>query len=189
MKKIVLLTLSTLLALSFWNCEKDDICAEGTPVTPRLIIEFYDNTDPTELKNVTNLGIIEPTFTNGFGFTAVSKIQVPLRTTVDATTLNFIQNGSNTDTSDDNLDALTFNYQSTDEYISRACGFKTLFYLNTTNPVEFNSAVIYDLNGRMVQQAKVENKTVNVDALAKGTYILKLKDEYSREYSQKFIKE
>lgn len=61
--------------------------------------------------------------------------------------------------------------------------------INTTNPVEFNSAVIYDLNGRMVQQAKVENKTVNVDALAKGTYILKLKDEYSREYSQKFIKE
>ena len=61
--------------------------------------------------------------------------------------------------------------------------------INTTNPVEFNSAVIYDLNGRMVQETKVENKTVNVDTLAKGTYILKLKDEYSREYSQKFIKE
>jgi hypothetical protein len=41
----------------------------------------------------------------------------------------------------------------------------------------------------MVQETKVENKTVNVDTLAKGTYILKLKDEYSREYSQKFIKE
>ncbi len=61
--------------------------------------------------------------------------------------------------------------------------------INTTNPVEFNSAVIYDLNGRMVQQTVVENKSVNVDALAKGTYILKLKDEYNREYSQKFIKE
>jgi hypothetical protein len=61
--------------------------------------------------------------------------------------------------------------------------------INTTNPVEFNSAVIYDLNGRMVQETKVENKTVNVDTLAKGTYILKLKDEYSREYSQKIIKE
>jgi hypothetical protein len=61
--------------------------------------------------------------------------------------------------------------------------------INTTNPVEFNSAVIYDLNGRMVQQTVVENKSVNVDALAKGAYILKLKDEYNREYSQKFIKE
>jgi hypothetical protein len=41
MKKIVFITLSLLLAVSFWNCEKDDICAEGTPVTPRVIIEFY----------------------------------------------------------------------------------------------------------------------------------------------------
>jgi hypothetical protein len=61
--------------------------------------------------------------------------------------------------------------------------------INTTNPVEFNSAVIYDLNGRMVQQTKVENKTVNVENLSIGTYILKLKDEQGKEYSQKFIKE
>jgi hypothetical protein len=91
MKKIVVITLSLLLAVSFWNCEKDDICAEGTPVTPRLIIEFYDAANPTVLKSVTNLGVIEPTFTEGFGFTGVNKIQVPLRTTADITTLNFIQ--------------------------------------------------------------------------------------------------
>ena len=59
MKKIVFITLSLFLAVSFWNCEKDDICAEGTPVTPRLIIEFYDATNPTVLKNVTNLRVEE----------------------------------------------------------------------------------------------------------------------------------
>jgi hypothetical protein len=135
MKKIVFIILSLLLAVSFWNCEKDDICAEGTPVTPRLIIEFYDAANPTVLKNVTNLGVIESTLTEGFGFTGVSKIQVPLRTTADFTSLNFIQNGSDTNTTNDNIDAITFNYDRVDEYISRACGFKTLFFLNDTNAI------------------------------------------------------
>jgi hypothetical protein len=135
MKKIVFITLSLFFAISFWNCEKDDICAEGTPVTPRLIIEFYDAANPTVLKNVTNLDVIESTFTEGFGFTGVSKIQVPLRTTADFTSLNFIQNGSDTNTTNDNIDAITFNYDRVDEYISRACGFKTLFFLNDTNAI------------------------------------------------------
>lgn len=139
MKKIVFITLSLLLALSFWNCEKDDICAEGTPVTPRLIIEFYDAANPTVLKNVTNLGVIEPTFTEGIPFNGVSKIQIPLRTTADITTLNFIQNGSDDDASNDNIDAITFNYERVEEYVSRACGFKTLFYLNETNPIELTA--------------------------------------------------
>ena len=136
MKKIVFITLSLLLAVSFWNCEKDDICASGTPVTPRVIIEFYDAADPSVLKNVTNLGVIAPTFSEGKAFNNVSKIEVPLRTTADVTTLNFIQNGSDTNTTNDNVDEITFNYQRVDEYNSRACGFKTLFYLNDTNPIE-----------------------------------------------------
>jgi hypothetical protein len=135
MKKIVFITLSLLLALSFWNCEKDDICAEGTPTTPRVIIEFYDAANPTVLKNVTNLGVIEPTFTEGIPFNGVSKIQVPLRTTADITTLNFTQNGSDTNSTNDNIDAITFNYERINEYVSRACGYKTLFYLNDINPI------------------------------------------------------
>ena len=111
MKKIVFITLSLLLAVSFWNCEKDDICASGTPVTPRVIIEFYDAADPSVLKNVTNLGVIAPTFSEGKAFNNVSKIEVPLRTTADVTTLNFIQNGSDTNTTNDNVDEITFNYQ------------------------------------------------------------------------------
>ncbi|MDP5000374.1 MAG: DUF6452 family protein [Flavobacterium sp.] len=139
MKKIVFITLSLLLAVSFWNCEKDDICAEGTAVTPRLIIEFYDATNTTVLKSVTNLGVIEPTFTTGLSFTGVSKIEVPLRTTADLTSLNFNQNGSDSDTTNDNIDLLTFNYVRNDVYISRACGYKTVFYLDTTNPIELTA--------------------------------------------------
>ena len=39
-----------------FNCEKDDICLEGTPGTPRLIIRFFDHKEimtPKSLSNVT----------------------------------------------------------------------------------------------------------------------------------------
>ena len=158
MKKIVFITLSLLLALSFWNCEKDDICAEGTPVTPRLIIEFYDAANPTVLKNVTNLGIIEPTFTEGIPFNGVSKIQVPLRTTADITTLNFTQNGSDTNSTNDNIDAITFNYERINEYVSRACGFKTLYTLDATNPVSVTADGNNWIQNVIVSQPNIENE-------------------------------
>jgi len=132
MKKIFLLLFVFLLV----GCEKDDICDANTPTTPRLVIEFYDFNASTEtLKNVTNLGVIAPSFIEGIGFNGVNKIQVPLKTTEDTTTLRFIQNGSDTNITNDNEDILKFNYSRNEVYISRACGFKTLFTLNTTSPI------------------------------------------------------
>ncbi len=157
MKKIVFITLSLLLALSFWNCEKDDICAEGSAVTPRVIIEFYDATATEIQKNVTNLGVIEPTFSSGFAFTAVSKIQVPLQTNANTTTLNFIQNGSDTDTTNDNIDAITFNYDTKDIYISRACGYKTIFTMNSISPTVFPASE-YWIKNIVVSQSNIENE-------------------------------
>jgi hypothetical protein len=152
------LFLIILFTFTLSSCEKDDICAEGTPVTPRVIIEFYKFTTPTVLENVTNLGIIEPTLSTGFSFTAVSKIQAPLKTTADVTTLQFIQNGSDTDTMNDNIDVITFNYQRVDEYVSRACGFKTLFYLNETNPVVLTADGNNWIRNIVVTQPNIENE-------------------------------
>ena len=48
--------LYSLLIVFLFNCEKDDICLEGTPGTPRLIIRFYDYNEiktPKSLSNVT----------------------------------------------------------------------------------------------------------------------------------------
>ena len=157
MKKIVFITLSLLLAVSFWNCEKDDICASGTPVTPRVIIEFYDAADPSVLKNVTNLGVIAPTFSEGKAFNNVSKIEVPLRTTADVTTLNFIQNGSDTNTTNDNVDEITFTYDKDEIYISRACGFKTIFSLTANNPSVF-PATGYWIQNIEVMQPNIETE-------------------------------
>ncbi len=52
--------------------------------------------------------------------------------------MNFIENGGDeADTSDDNPDTVTFNYETNNVYVSRACGYKTVFQLDPTNPVEF----------------------------------------------------
>lgn len=138
MRKFSSILLVLLLAVSFWNCEKDDICADGNANSPFMVVEFYDASNPTVLKNVTNLGVGDPTFNKRFSFTGISKIKVPLRRNDSTTTLNFIKNGGDVlDTSDDNPDSVTFNYQTNDVYVSRACGYKTVFQLNDTNPVEF----------------------------------------------------
>lgn len=152
------LFLFILLLVSFSSCEKDDICAKGTPVTPRIIIEFYDAAQPTVVKNVIQLGVIEPNVTTGIAFTGVSKIQVPLKTNQNSTILRFIQNGGDTNASNDNIDILTFNYQRVDEYVSRACGFKTLFYLNETNPITLTADSNNWIQNIQVQQTNIENE-------------------------------
>lgn len=133
MKKIFLLL---VVVFSFSGCEKDDICDATTATTPRLVIDFYDvNVTTPTLKTVTNLGIVAPGFSTGISYNGVSRVYVPLKTTDDSTTMYFIQNGSDGDTTNDNTDILTFNYTRNNIFVSRACGFKTLFNLNTTNPI------------------------------------------------------
>jgi hypothetical protein len=155
MKKYSILILISLFAFSFWNCEKDDICAETTPTTPRIVIEFYDFANPTVLKSITNLGVLAPGFTNGFGFTGVSKITVPLKTTDDSTTLQFIENGNDTDTGNDNIDEIVFNYTRQDIYVSRACGYKTNFTLDA-----ITGAVLTLDASNWIQNITIEQPTI-----------------------------
>lgn len=152
------LSLLLVLSIFFSSCEKDDICDANTPTTPKVVIEFYDVANPSTLKNVTNLGVIAPGFTNGFEFTATSKIKVPLKTFEDTSILHFIQNGSMDPTSDDNLDEITFNYSRKTVFVSRACGFKTLFTLNTTNPITVTPDSNNWIQSVIVSQPNIENE-------------------------------
>lgn len=152
------LSLLLVLSIFFSSCEKDDICDANTPTTPKVVIEFYDVANPTTLKNVTNLGVIAPGFTNGSEFTATSKIKVPLKTFEDTSILHFIQNGSMDPTTDDNLDEITFNYSRKTVFVSRACGFKTLFALNTTNPITVTPDSNNWIQSVIVSQPNIENE-------------------------------
>lgn len=157
MKKIIIILSLTFL---FSGCEKDDVCdPNSTQTTPKVVIEFYDAATTTEtVKNVTNLGVIAPNFTTGFGFNGTSKIKLPLKTFQDNSILNFIQNGSDTYTTNDNLDEITFNYTRKETYISRACGYKTTYTLDTTNPVVITPDASNWIQNIVVVQPNIENE-------------------------------
>jgi len=142
MKKII--TLLFVLVFSFSGCEKDDICDANTPTTPRLVIEFYSISNSSVVKNVTNLKVIGDGMTNGIAFSTAtdgsqyvtngSKIHIPLKTDANSATFSFILNYGYSNPSFVNEDKITFNYTHRDVFVSRACGYKTLFTLNPINP-------------------------------------------------------
>lgn len=149
MKKFVLVLIVATAALLLWNCEKDDICEDGTPTTPRMVIEFYDNSNPTSLKSVTDLKVIADGEANGIVFNEEetdddkyrfngNKLQLPLKTTADAVSYTFIINDGNANTALINADKIDISYSRDDVYISRACGYKTVFELNNPGGMVLN---------------------------------------------------
>lgn len=135
MKKIVALLL--LLSL-FFTCERDDICPESTPTTPKLIIRFYDFAEQSETKRVLNLQIqgIENDEVYQAPFSTDS-VPVPLRT--DNTITRFILHSNYADEGNSgNPDTITIEYNPKEIYVSRACGYKTIFENVTIPPIESN---------------------------------------------------
>lgn len=121
------LYLLLLIAFTFSGCEKDDICSDDT--TPKLVIEFFDITNPSNPKNVVNLKVKEVGQADTyFTFLSENTISIPLRITATATKYSFILNSA--DTTNANEDFLEFNYTTQNVYVSRACGYKTIFELN-----------------------------------------------------------
>jgi len=47
-----------ILGFASSSCEPDDICDPNTPTTPRMLIQFFDISNPSLKKNVTNLKVI-----------------------------------------------------------------------------------------------------------------------------------
>ena len=133
MKKILPALLTALfIANLFWSCEKDDICAEGTPTTPSLVVEFFSNENRSVNKPVSSLNYFVEGMPIIIAPTNVTEIRVPLK--VDGTstkwgfTYSYIPTGSTTPVV--NTDYLEFNYTIQQIYVSRACGCNSNFFLN-----------------------------------------------------------
>ena len=172
MKKIIALL---LFILSFSSCEKDDICTDDT--TPRLVLEFYDISNPANLRNVVNLKVkaegaadfivfntsLPETDTNRYLFNG-NKLELPLKINETSTKYSLILNSTGTVIAP-NEDFLEFNYTPQNIYVSRACGYKTIFELNATpNGVVLTDAAtpdtfwIQDIN-ILTTNIEIENET------------------------------
>lgn len=143
-KKKISITLLSLFAVLLWDCEKDDICAEGVPTTPKLVIGFYDATNPTIQKDVVSLSVVEENKgKDSLLFTGKNTISLPLRTNAEKTVYLFTSNTViNERIVPLNSDRIEFNYSTKNIFVSRACGYKTLFTL-TDSP---NGAVLTEIN-------------------------------------------
>ncbi len=156
MKKITLVAFLLLLAL-FSGCEKDDICDPAQSTTPRLVIEFYDATNPAVTKAVSRLRVfavgmpqavvLDADATGDARYlSSGTKVSIPLKPSSNQTKLSFTYNyggSSNVFT-----DSLTFNYTRREIYVSRACGYKVNYLLNNDTadlpPILVNGSTIYD---------------------------------------------
>jgi len=136
MKKYLVLIL--LLLVSFLACEKDDICVDEAANTPHLIIKFLNQSPPHNSKDVTKLLIVGDGNALTYGIEETrDSIVLPLKVLENNTSFKLIKdyeindNGTPDDTSDDypegNEDVITVTYETEEIYISKACGFKTIF--------------------------------------------------------------
>jgi len=158
MKKIVLLL---LVMLSLSSCEKDDICTEDT--TPRLIVDFYDISNPATLKNVVNLKVTGDGSFNDLAldtFNGVSTIKLPLNPSTTSTLYHFILNSAST-SSNPNEDIVVINYTTNTAYVSRACGFKTIFELTNPYGVVYSDATTPDTV--WIQNLTVETTSITTE--------------------------
>lgn len=145
--------------MSFSSCEKDDICDATTETTPKLIIEFYDILNPTVLKKVTNLAVKEVGSTAIIGFASESKIQLPLKTNEDLTKYSLILNSTVATTA--NEDFLQLNYTRQNIFVSRACGYKTIFILDPTAPFIKSETTIPE--NYWIQDITVETSNITTE--------------------------
>jgi hypothetical protein len=112
--------------LSLNGCTKDDLCPEETPTTPLLIFTFKNVLNPLLAKTASNLTIetddeIPVVFVTN---TSTDSIGIPLRTGADTVRYRFILNSGETN---EIIDIYEFNYERSNVYVNRACGFKTIY--------------------------------------------------------------
>jgi len=120
------------LGLSFiffalWSCSKDDLCSGETPTTPLLTIEFLDYTDRTTPKSTNDLAVRVRDADSTVVYTSLSDVTIslPLDTERDQSLFYLIDQASSAESL--NVVQLDLFYRRQDQYVNRACAFKTIY--------------------------------------------------------------
>lgn len=147
----------------FIRCEKDDICLDGTPGTPRLIIRFFDADSVENLKPTGALLVnkVEDSIDvyirkNIFGTDSIS---IPLNTKNNLTELKFYnyQGFEN-----ENIDTLSFHYDRYDIYLNRACGFKGQFILKDDAVSGYQTSESWVKSYKIIKDSILDEKSMHL---------------------------
>lgn len=133
MRKIVLFILLSIGLFS--ACEKDDFCIKN-PITPNLVLRFYDANDRETLKPVERLSIwvaLKDTIA-AYKSINIDSVAIPLNSIDSKTIYHLKMNNLDGSIANNQTATFTITYTAQEEYVSRSCGFKILF-----NDVTFES--------------------------------------------------
>jgi len=133
-----------ILFLAIVSCENDDFCSEET--TPRLVISFYDKDDPETYKQVP-IYVWADKKDSIYKLKIVDSILVPLNTGSNSV----IYKLSTTNI----VDQLDFSYITEDVYVSKPCGYKSIFK-NLTIDASTNNWI----NSIEISNSTIENETI-----------------------------
>ncbi|MEW4922738.1 DUF6452 family protein [Algibacter sp. 2305UL17-15] len=124
----------------YLSCERDDLCPETTQTTAKLVMGIFDVAIPDDSKNVFGLriqGVDNDDVLEGYNVVTTNSLILPLRTDANETKFKLHQNyaiddnGTPNDPDDDfatgNEDIITITYIKEDVFVSRACGYRTIF--------------------------------------------------------------
>ncbi len=137
------------LSALFFSCEKDDTCL--SPMTPKLILRFYDASDPGTIKSVANLSLIAlPNNDTLINNEEKDSLSIPLN--VNKNDCKFIlAKGTNNDT-------ISLSYVRKNIFVSKSCGYKTIFN-------DFQASIQSD-NQNWMDYLKINTHKINIDTTA-----------------------
>lgn len=118
-----------LLLIVIPGCESDEICLED--ITPKLVIRFYNNDIQSEVKSVLRLKVqidgIDGEYTNETISLLTDSIAIPLLVSENETRFILTLLGDESSGTEDNIDTISVVYDQQDLFVSRSCGYKTVF--------------------------------------------------------------
>jgi hypothetical protein len=125
MKKYIILLLIITFIIN--ACEKDDICL--LPTTPKLILRFYDSAKPSEFKKVEWFSAVAQSKVKDSLFKEqnLDSIAIPLNVNATKTVYFLKTNTVSGNRPDNKFEKITINYTTEEVFVSRSCGFKTIF--------------------------------------------------------------
>ena len=124
MKKYILFF---VLMAGLLSCERDDFCVQN-PVTPNLVLRFYDKDDNSQTKIVERLSIIAQGKTDSlFTNQTTDSIAIPLNSLDSETVFTLKMNNIDNTIANNQIATLTVKYDKEDVYVSRSCGFRVIY--------------------------------------------------------------
>lgn len=155
-KNILQLLVSCFLGIFLFSaCEKDDFCLDN-PVTPKLVIRFYDDINRDITKRVDRLSVfVENAPDKIIDQQNTDSIAIPLNpanflnNTVTETTFIFRTEDEKVGNTEKEA-KLKIEYIPQEDYVSRSCGFRIIF----------NEVTLDTIEGAWIDEIDTENLTI-----------------------------